>query len=180
MKVVAVYGSSATRPGDTHYDEAVAVGAALAQAGFAVMTGGYAGIMEAASRGASEAGGHVIGVTTDVIERLRGGNLTPNQWVVDEIRHPTLRERLMHLILNADAYVIMPGGLGTLNELVSVWELMRVGDIPTRPIVCYGDYWRTMLASLQTSPYIAAEMWAMLVFVTNPAEMIAKLREDSL
>lgn len=178
MKTIAVYGSSGVKPGELHYEEALAVGTALAQAGFAVMTGGYAGVMEAASRGASEAGGHVVGVTTDRIEAFRGGTLRPNRWIVDEIRLPTLRERLMHLILHADGYVIMPGGLGTLNELVSVWELMHVGDIPTRAILCYGGYWRDMLASLRTSPYLPSDLWAKLTFVDSPQGMIEALRAD--
>lgn len=176
MAVIAVYGSSSVQAGDRAYDDSYQVGAALAKAGYAVMTGGYAGVMEAASQGASEAGGHVIGVTTEAIETFRGGNLRANRWVVDEVRHPTLRERLMHLILNADGYVIMPGGLGTLNELISVWELMRVGDIPVRRIICYGQYWREALAGLINSPYIDDASWAMLNFVTTPEEMIEILR----
>ncbi len=179
MKTIAVYGSSATLPGEKDYEDSLAVGAALAQAGYAVMTGGYAGVMEAASRGAHEAGGHVIGVTTETIENFRGGNLKRNQWVVDEVRHPNLRERLMHLILSADAYVIMPGGLGTLNELVSVWELMRVNEIPQRAIICYGDYWRTMLALMQDSRYIHEDSWSMLQFVDTPAQMIKALSKTS-
>jgi uncharacterized protein (TIGR00730 family) len=176
MKVIAVYGSSATQPGDADYESSLVVGRALAEAGFSVMTGGYAGVMEAASRGAHEAGGHVIGVTTDAIEAFRGGDLRPNQWVVDEVRHATLRERVAHLILHADAYVIMPGGLGTLHELVSVWELMRVGDIPQRPIICYGQYWREMLRSLIDSPYISPTYWEILTFVDTPAQMIEALK----
>lgn len=178
MITIAVYGSSMAASDHPDYKAAYEVGNALAVAGFAVMTGGYNGVMEAVSRGAAEAGGHVIGVTTARIERYRGGDLRANRWVADEIRHPTLRERMMHLIVEADAYVVMPGGLGTLNELVTVWELMRVEDIPQRPIVCYGGYWREMLAGLQSSPYIPADFWDMIDFVDTPeavAERMMKL-----
>jgi uncharacterized protein (TIGR00730 family) len=175
MKTVAVYGSSLAQSHEPDYIAAYDVGKALGGAGFAVMTGGYKGVMEAVSRGASEAGGHVIGVTTARIEEFRGGDLRPNRWVVDEIRHPTLRERLMHLILEADAYVVMPGGLGTLNELVTVWELMRVNEIPRRPLVCYGPYWRDMLAGLNGNPYLHAGSWEMLAFIETPAEVVSAL-----
>ena len=72
-KIVSVFGGSAPKPGSApSYAEAQALGAALAQAGWTVATGGYSGVMEAASRGACEAGGHVIGVTCSLIEEWRG------------------------------------------------------------------------------------------------------------
>ena len=165
-------------PGSAEYEDSFQVGAALGAAGYTVMTGGYAGVMEAASKGASEAGGHVIGVTTGKIEAFRGGATKPNQWVVDEIRHATLRERLMHLVLEADGYVCMPGGLGTLHELVTVWELMRVGDIEKAPLICYGKYWDTMLAQMYDSPFIKRTSWDLLEFVDNPDEMIEILNRE--
>lgn len=179
MTTIAVYGSSMVQPGEDPYIASYEVGKALANAGYAVMTGGYAGVMEAVSRGASEAGGHVIGVTTARIEEFRGNAVKPNQWVVDEIRHPTLRERVMHLVLEADGYVCMPGGLGTLNELVTVWELMRVGDIPTRPLVCYGSYWQDMLATLYESRYITKASWGMLRFAQTPDAVVELLRGNA-
>jgi len=174
VKTIAVYGSSMVQPGEADYIAAYDVGAALALADFAVMTGGYGGIMEAASRGAAEAGGHVIGVTTDVIEALRQRGA--NQWVRDEIRHATLRERLMHLVLNADGYVVMPGGLGTLHELVTVWELMRTRDIPTAPVICYGDYWTETLQTLRESPYIRPDSWDMLNIAHSPDAVVDLLK----
>jgi hypothetical protein len=173
MKTVAVYGGAIVAPESDDYAATFAVGKALAEAGYAVMTGGYSGVMEAASRGASEAGGHVIGVTTERIESLRGAKI--NQWVVDEIRHPTLRERLMHLVLEADAYVVMPGGLGTLNELVTVWELIRVGDIPRRPLIGYGPFWREVLAPFMDTPYVQNSMIELIQFVQTPQAMIEAL-----
>lgn len=165
------------QPYEADYIVSYEVGKALAEAGFAVMTGGYAGIMEAVSRGAAEAGGHVIGVTTARIEEFRGHKIKPNQWVVDEIRHPTLRERLMHLVLEADAYVCMPGGLGTLHELITVWELMRVGDIPSRPLICYGNYWREMLAPLRESQFIVKSAWEIPQFVQSPQDVVCLLKK---
>jgi len=178
LQTIAVYGSSMVQPGEADYEASYEVGKAIAQAGLTVMTGGYAGVMEAASKGAAEVGGQVIGVTTDAIEVFRGNNLKANQWLVDEIRHPTLRERLTHLVLEADAYVCMPGGLGTLHELVTVWELMRVGDIPIAPLICYGTYWKDMLAQLYTSPYIRTDSWDMLQFVDTPQQVVAILQPE--
>jgi uncharacterized protein (TIGR00730 family) len=155
------------------YIAAQAVGRALGEAGFCVMTGGYAGVMEAASRGAAEANAHVIGVTTVQLELIR--NQGCNQWVKDEIKYPTLRERLLHLITEADGYVVMPGGVGTLNELITVWELMRVGDIRARPLICYGAYWQHTLAELKKSPYVPPHYWNLIEFADRPEEAVAKL-----
>lgn len=171
LKKVAVYGSAVVRPGEPEYLDAYAVGQALAQAGHAVMTGGYGGIMGAASQGAAEAGGHVIGITSRAIELMRDDQA--NGWVSEEIKYDTLRERLLHLVLHADACVAMPGGLGTLNELALSWELSRVGDLPRRPLVCYGDFWRQMLEPLLGTRYMAAHAWEMITFANHPADVVA-------
>src|SRR5512146_2733274 len=95
-KIVTVFGAGAPRPGSGVYSEAVTMGRLLAEAGFVVATGGYGGVMEGASRGACEAGGHVIGVTCDRIEQYR--HVKTNQWVREEVRFPLLRDRMYHLI----------------------------------------------------------------------------------
>lgn len=156
------------------YIAAYNIGRALGEAGYCVMTGGYAGIMEAASRGAAEADAHVIGVTTVQIDIIRSHGC--NQWVNDEIKYPTLRERLLHLVTEADGYVVMPGGVGTLNELITVWELMRIGDIDNRPLICYGAYWLHTLAELKKSQYVLPHYWDMIEFADTPQEVIAKLQ----
>ncbi len=178
MKKIAVYGSSMSQPEEADYIAAYEVGQALAQAGFTVMTGGYAGIMEAASKGAAEVGGRVIGVTTDVFDKGRGDGTQINAWVSQEIRYITLRERLLHLVLGADAYVCMPGGLGTLHELITSWEFIRVGDIPQRPIICYGDYWSKMLEPMRHTPYLKPIIWDYLTFVDSPQALIDTLHEE--
>lgn len=178
MKIIAVYGSSMVQPGEEDYDAGIAIGRALGQAGFVVMTGGYDGIMAAASQGAADVGGHVIGVTTDVFANRRGDGTHANQWVKEEIRLPTLRERLMHLVVEPDGYVCMPGGLGTMHELITVWELVRAGDIPRRPIVCYGDFWQQMLAALLTNPYIRKASWDYLHHAHSASEVVAFLKTE--
>lgn len=174
MKTISVFGSSLPHPHEADYIAAYDVGRALGEAGFCVMTGGYAGVMEGASKGAAEANALVIGVTTVQIDIIR--NHGCNQWVKNEIKYPTLRERLLHLVTEADAYVVMPGGVGTLNELITVWELMRIGDIHVRPLICYGAYWRDTLAALKQSPYVMPHYWDMLEFADTPQEVVTKLQ----
>jgi len=174
---VAVFGSAIVAPESDEYQSAYVVGQALAQAGYTVMTGGYAGIMAGASHGAAEAGGHVIGVTSTRIEILRNG-LDANGWVHEKIHHETLRERLVYLVQQADAYVIMPGGLGTLTELALAWELVRAGELPPRPIIVYGTYWRQIIAPLQESAYIHAGAFDAMYFVDDAAGVLNALTRD--
>ena len=89
---VTVFGGSEPRPGEPAYEEAFRLGRMIGQKGYTVLTGGYVGTMEAVSRGAAEAGGHVIGVTCDEIEAWRP--VRPNAWVQEERRFPSLRQRL--------------------------------------------------------------------------------------
>jgi uncharacterized protein (TIGR00730 family) len=179
-KTVAVYGSSRVQPDQADYRAAVAVGKQLAQNGYTVMTGGYAGIMLAVSQGAAEAGGHVIGVTTEIFTNGRGDGITPNAFLHDEVRYPTLSERLAHLVQEADAYVCMPGGLGTLQELVTVWGLMSVGEIERRPLICYGAYWRQMLAPIEASPYTHSTDWQYLTVADTADDVILALQQQKV
>ena len=136
MKTITVFGSSQVRPNDPLYDTAVDIGAGLAQAGFKVMTGGYYGMMEAVSKGARQADGHVIGVTADQIGKRY--DLQPNAFNCEIVHFADLRDRLWYMVENADAYLAMPGGTGTLHEIAETWELMRIGAIPVRPFICFG------------------------------------------
>jgi hypothetical protein len=105
MKRVTVFGGS--NPGERDYEQALQLGRLLGLAGCTVLTGGYIGTMEAVSRGAAEGGGHVVGVTCDEIEAWRP--VRPNPWVQEEMRYPTLRQRLFALIENCDAAIALPG-----------------------------------------------------------------------
>lgn len=174
MKTVAVYGSSRITSEEPEYDQACAVGQALAAAGYMVMTGGYNGIMEAISKGAAAAGGHVIGITTDSIESAR--TIKANQWVQEEIKHVLFSERLAYLVKNADGYVTMPGGIGTLHELINVWELMRLGEIPHRPLICYGTFWQEMLGRMLNHNYVHPDYIQYLHFAHTPQEVVAHLQ----
>jgi hypothetical protein len=98
---ITIFGGAQPTEGTKAYEEARLLGSLLAQKGHAVITGGYMGTMEAISRGAHEAGGHVIGVTCIDIENWRGSKL--NQWVKEEIRKQTLIDRLHTLITMCDA-----------------------------------------------------------------------------
>lgn len=171
QKVISVFGSSAPRPGEPAYLQAQAVGQLLAEAGLAVATGGYSGTMTAVSQGAAEAGGHVIGVTSTQIEQFRP--LGPNQWVQQEIKFETLRDRLIHLVTENDGMIVLPGGIGTLSEMTLAWSLLQVGEIPKRPLAMLGSNWKAMLDAFRDPAYIPDKYLDLLYFADSPETAVA-------
>ncbi|MFZ5878564.1 MAG: LOG family protein [Chloroflexota bacterium] len=145
---ITVFGGSQPKEGDTAYTEAQTLGRLLAERGHAVLTGGYIGTMEAVSRGASEAGGHVIGVTCEDIEDWR--KVSANRWVKEERRRKTLLERLQVLIEDCDAAIALPGGPGTLTEISLMWNLMIIQALHRRPLILVGDGWQSVFDQVFT------------------------------
>src|SRR5580704_10103288 len=107
-KIVTVFGGARTRAGEPDYEEARSLGRALAARGFVVCSGGYAGVMEAVSRGAKEAGGQTTAVTANFFRKK------VNAWVDHDYAMETWQERLFELIRLGDGYVACKGGTGTL------------------------------------------------------------------
>ena len=138
---VTVFGGAQPKEGTASYEEALTLGKLLAGRGHTVLTGGYMGTMEAVSRGAHEAGGHVIGVTCEDIETWRATKANP--WVKEERKHKTLVDRLMGLIKGCDAAIALGGGAGTLTEISLLWNLMIVESLPPRPLILIGRGWQS-------------------------------------
>lgn len=151
-KIVAVFGASRTQPAEVEYATAMRCGEMLAAAGFAVATGGYAGAMEAVSRGAAEAGGTTIGVTAPTVFPGREG---ANRWIEHEIPAEGLVERIGVLASISAAAIALPGSLGTLAELVIAWNLAFVARFSASrygPVIAVGPEWGTIV------PYLAAQL----------------------
>ncbi|MBI3359506.1 MAG: LOG family protein [Chloroflexi bacterium] len=167
-KIISVFGGSTPREGSPAYADARRLGGWLAEAGFAVATGGYTGTMEAASRGAAEAGGHVIGVTCAHLERHLG-RLGANRWVSEEIKYETMRQRLNHLVEKCDASIALPGGIGTLSEVALTWSLLQTGEILRKPFVLVGDGWQAALTTFYRGAdgYVPEADWQLLEFAPD-------------
>jgi len=146
---ISVFGGAQPQPNSPAYEEARLLGGLLAQRGHTVLTGGYIGVMEAVSRGAHEAGGHVIGVTCEDIEAWR--KVSKNQWVKEEWRKKTLIERLQALVEGCDAAIALPGGVGTLAEISIMWNLMVVESLHRRPLILIGNGWQSTFDQFFTS-----------------------------
>lgn len=174
--VVTVFGSSRPAEADAAYGEARILGTELATRGFAVCTGGYAGVMEAVSRGAKEAGGRTIGVTAEAFQ------VQPNAWIDEEIRVKTWQDRLFELIRRGKAYIVCAGGTGTLAELAVVWEMVNKRVMPERPFVALGEFWRPVIECVgavesrdgNTRPEIGRRLIEIVATPQEAAEFVAR------
>jgi hypothetical protein len=148
MDSVAVFGASATAAGEPLYEQGMRCGRLLTEAGFAVATGGYGGLMEAVSLGARDADGHVIGVTVPSVFPHRDGG---NPHLTHETRVRGLLERIHELAETTVAAIALPGSLGTATELLAAWNLAyvtRFGETQPKPIVAVGEPWSTLVPLL--------------------------------
>jgi uncharacterized protein (TIGR00730 family) len=139
---VGVLGSARLGPDDPRHAAARRLGAALAGAGYEVATGGYGGLMAAVSQGASEAGGHVVGLTLGT-----WAELGPNRWVAERIVAADWFDRLRRLA-RCDALVALEGGLGTLAELSTAWANLQTDPALTPPLILVGPAWAELVEAI--------------------------------
>lgn len=137
---VTVFGSARFKEGDTYYDLARAIGKRLGEEGYAVMTGGGPGVMEAANRGAYEAGATSIGCNIVLPEEQH-----LNPYTNLSIEFDFFFTRKVMLVKYSSAFVMMPGGFGTLDEMFETLTLIQTGTIKDFPVVAFGsDYWNEL------------------------------------
>ncbi|NLX11958.1 MAG: LOG family protein [Chloroflexi bacterium] len=171
-KVVAVYGSAGVLPGSPDWEIAHCVGRTLAEAGYALLSGGYSGVMEAASRGAAEAGGHVMG---SAVGLFNSRGLRPNSYISELVSFDTLRDRLFFLVQRPDAFVALRGGVGTLSEISLVWSLLQVGEMSARPFILVGPMWRRFVEAFAEQAAISPADLRWLTLVDTPEEVVPAL-----
>jgi uncharacterized protein (TIGR00730 family) len=176
---VTIFGSARIKPGDPHYELAREIGAAVARLGFTVITGGGPGIMEAANRGAKEAGGRSVGCTIELPSEQ------PTNVYLDRcVRMHYFFARKTLLIKYSYAFVVMPGGAGTLDELFEALTLIQTGKIKNFPIVIMGtDYWRELLHFIETMAQrgmIAARDLSLIYATDSVDEAVAHIRAKAI
>jgi len=169
-RTVAVFGSGSAPAGHPVLAQAEWLGRMLAEAGFVLICGGYGGTMEAASRGARQAGGKVIGVTLD----LFAPRLLPNRWLTVEQRVSDFFPRLQRLS-SADGFVILRGGVGTLTEATLVWTLLQTGQITPRPFLFVGEDWHRLFRALRAETFVTERDLALVRVVGTVEEAVALL-----
>ena len=173
--IVAVFGASASRPGDGHYEDGERCGRLLAEAGFGVVTGGYGGLMEAVSKGAASVDGHVLGVTAPALFPERPGG---NEFLTEEWRAAHLMERIHELTEVSVASIALHGSIGTLTELAAAWNLAfigrRAGSEP-KPVITVGERWAHLVPLLAERLQTEADLVIVAATVDEAvAEVVAR------
>ena len=176
---VTVFGSARIRDDSRYYQLAREMGSAIAELGFTVMTGGGPGIMEAANRGAKDVGGRSVGCNIELpLEQA------PNAWLD---RHVTLHfffVRKILLIKYSYAFVVFPGGFGTLDEMFEALTLIQTDKIHDFPVIIVGrEYWEPLLAfmrSMASAGTISPLDLDLVLATDSVAEAIAWIQEKAI
>lgn len=172
-RIVTIFGGSKCSESDPEYALARRAGQLLAEAGYTICTGGYLGVMEAASRGAHERGGRVLGIVMDQFKT------EPNRFLTEKVATPHFYERLQRLITRSVGFIAVRGGMGTVTELSLVWNKIQTRVIGPRPLVLLGDCWKPVVRSWQENLAVGDADVASLDFATTAEEAVAIVTEKS-
>ena len=164
QKIVTIFGGSKCSSTSEEYMDAKDLGFRLASAGFTICTGGYLGVMEAASRGARDAGGRVFGI---VMNQFKS---EPNRYLTDKVATNHFYERLQNLITRSVGFVAFKGGMGTVTEVSLVWNKLQTGVLERRPLILIGDCWKGVVESWQSNLVVSAKDVEFLDFAANADE----------
>lgn len=167
---VAVFGSSKAERDSPHHRMARELGAALARRGAIVRCGGYGGVMEAVTEGAIGAGGKVVGCTLAWYKETR----VPSSGLSEVVEAADLCQRIKNLLAGTRAAIVLPGGVGTLNELFWVWTLMTHDrDEDPDSLVLLGDHWEELLDLLDKKFEFGPDLRGLLRVARDPEEAAA-------
>ncbi len=173
---VSIFGSARTAPDNPYYGKAETLARLLAEKGFGVITGGGPGIMEAANKGAAEAGGQSVGMNIKLPMEQR-----PNPYANISIDYKYFFIRKVMFVKYAMAYVIMPGGFGTLDELFEALTLIQTNRIKKFPVILMGsEYWKGLMDWLRKtmlhSDNISPEDLEYLQIIDDPVEVVKHIQ----
>ncbi len=176
-KGVSIFGSARVQPGSQEYQQAEQLGRLLAEAGFSVITGGGGGVMEAGNKGASEAGGHSVGLNIELPFEQR-----PNPYANVRLSFRYFFVRKVIFVKYSVAYVVMPGGFGTLDELAEALTLIQTQRIRPFPVILVGsDYWGGLLQWIRDVQMkggkISPEDLDYIILMDDPVEVVKRIKQ---
>ena len=173
-KIVTIFGGSKCDENCVEYEHARTVGRLLAEAGYTICTGGYLGVMEAASRGARERGGRVLGI---VMNQFKA---EPNRNLTDKVASAHFYERLQNLITRSQGFIALRGGMGTVTEVSLVWNKLQTGVLDPRPLVLLGDCWPPLVRAWQENLVVSDSDLAVLDFAITPEEAVSIIERKAV
>ncbi|MBA2647512.1 MAG: LOG family protein [Pyrinomonadaceae bacterium] len=172
-RIVTIFGGSRCGEDCEEYVQARRVGQLLAEAGFTICTGGYLGVMEAASRGAHERGGRVLGI---VLNQFKA---EPNRYLTDKVATSHFYERLQNLINRSIGFIALRGGMGTVTEMSLVWNKLQTRVIEPRPLVLLGSCWPPMVEAWRQHLAVSERDVALLDFAVTAEDAVSLIVDKS-
>ncbi|HYE64617.1 MAG TPA: LOG family protein [Pyrinomonadaceae bacterium] len=166
-RIVTIFGGSRCDETCTEYQQAHRLGELLAEAGYTICTGGYLGVMEAASRGAREKGGRVLGI---VMNQFKS---EPNRYLTDKVATEHFYERLQRLITRSVGFIALRGGMGTVTEVSLVWNKLQTRVIEPRPLVLVGESWPPVVEAWRRHLVVSEQDVSLLDFVQTPEQALS-------
>jgi uncharacterized protein (TIGR00730 family) len=163
-RIVTIFGGSKCNEKSEEYQQAMIIGSRLAEAGYTICTGGYLGVMEAASRGAREKGGRVFGI---VMNQFKS---EPNRYLTDKVASEHFYERLQNLITRSVGFIALRGGMGTVTEISLVWNKLQTGVLEPRPLVLLGESWRRVVQAWKENLVVSESDLSLLDFADSAEE----------
>jgi uncharacterized protein (TIGR00730 family) len=179
---VTIFGSARAHPGTFVYEETRRVAKALTELGCDIVTGGGPGLMSAANAGATDAKGNdkqSVGIRISLPFEQE-----PNAFVTQMYEHRTFFTRLHHFVLASDAFIVAPGGIGTVLEAMMIWQLLQVGHLQNKPLVFVGPMWSELVQWARAHmldeklPYASKPDLAIPRCVASGVEAIEVIRHD--
>jgi uncharacterized protein (TIGR00730 family) len=177
---VTIFGSARARPGGFAYEETKRAAAALAELGCDIITGGGPGLMQAANEGAASSSGKAqsVGIRVDLPFEQE-----VNSFVSQAFEHRTFFTRLHQFVLTSDAYIVAPGGIGTVLETLMIWQLLQVNHLQNTPLLLVGRMWPGLVSWARTEmlsydpPLAGVDDFSIPQCVAGADEAIAVIRE---
>lgn len=172
IQSVAIFGYANLESNDKLFKEVFEVSKKLAEAGYTVVDGGGPGVMLAASLGAKEGGGKVIGVTLYPKDMKNFEGKDPDNLLDKEIKTETYVERTLTLMKQGQVYVIFKGGTGTVSEFGMAWGLARLYFGHHKPLILYGKFWKKIMQAFKENMFYRAEEHQVYKIVETPDEVL--------
>ena len=172
-RIVTIFGGSKCGEQSEEYGQARRLAQLLADEGFTICTGGYLGVMEAASRGAHERGGRVLGIVMNQFKH------EPNRYLTEKVASAHFYERLQNLITRSVGFVAVRGGAGTVTELSLVWNKLQTRVIGPRPLVLLGACWPPVVEALKRHLVVSDADVSLLDFAETPEDAARIIIEKS-
>jgi uncharacterized protein (TIGR00730 family) len=175
---VSIFGSARCTPGSFPYEETKRTAAALAALGCDIVTGGGPGLMQAANEGAQASGGESVGIRVELPFEQ-----DVNAFVTEAFEHRTFFTRLHQFVLSSDAYIVAPGGIGTVLETMMIWQLLQVRHLEDTPLILVGRLWPGLVEWARSSmlsydpPLAHAEDFTIPQCAASADEAVAIIRE---